>query len=52
LGRDVAVDSGADRWLGVALDLDEDGALLVRAEDGAVRRVLADDVSIRGGLRP
>jgi BirA family biotin operon repressor/biotin-[acetyl-CoA-carboxylase] ligase len=52
LGRDVIVESGADRWQGVALDLDEDGALLVRAEDGAVRRVLAEDVSIRAGLRP
>jgi BirA family transcriptional regulator, biotin operon repressor / biotin---[acetyl-CoA-carboxylase] ligase len=52
LGRDVTVESGADRWQGIALDLDEDGALLVRAEDGTVRRVLADDVSIRAGLRP
>jgi BirA family biotin operon repressor/biotin-[acetyl-CoA-carboxylase] ligase len=52
LGRDVTVESGTDRWQGVALDLDADGALLVRAENGAVHRVLADDVSIRAGLRP
>jgi BirA family biotin operon repressor/biotin-[acetyl-CoA-carboxylase] ligase len=52
LGRDVTVESGTDRWQGVAVDLDADGALLVRGEDGAVRRVLADDVSIRAGLRP
>jgi BirA family biotin operon repressor/biotin-[acetyl-CoA-carboxylase] ligase len=52
LGRNVTVESGTDRWQGVAVDLDADGALLVRGEDGAVRRVLADDVSIRPVLRP
>ena len=52
LGRDVTVESGTNHWQGVALDLDADGALLVRGEDGAVRRVLADDVSIRDGLQP
>jgi len=52
LGRDVTVACGADRWQGEALDLDADGALLVRAEDGTVCRVIADDVSIRSGLRP
>ena len=52
LGRDVMVESGTGRWRGVALDLDADGALLVRSESGAVRRVLADDVSVRTGLRP
>jgi BirA family transcriptional regulator, biotin operon repressor / biotin---[acetyl-CoA-carboxylase] ligase len=51
LGRIVTVESGTDRWQGVALDLDADGALLVRGVDGVVRRVLADDVSIRTGLR-
>jgi len=34
-------------WDGIAVDLDGDGALLVRDEAGAIRRVLADDVSIR-----
>lgn len=52
LGRDVIVETGANRWPGVALDLDADGALLVQAEDGTVRRVVADDVSIRSALRP
>ena len=42
-----------DAWRGVALDLDGDGALLVRDEAGRVRRVLAEDVSIRvPGVEP
>ena len=47
LGRPVTVLADDQRWQGIALDLDTDGALLVRDETGAVRRVLADDVSIR-----
>ena len=47
LGRPVTVLADHQRWQGIALDLDADGALLVRDETGTVRRVLADDVSIR-----
>jgi BirA family biotin operon repressor/biotin-[acetyl-CoA-carboxylase] ligase len=47
LGRPVTVDPGPEQWQGTALDLDEDGALLVRDAQGAVHRVLAADVSIR-----
>jgi BirA family biotin operon repressor/biotin-[acetyl-CoA-carboxylase] ligase len=47
LGRPVSVLADDRRWQGIALDLDTDGALLVRDEAGAVQRVLADDVSIR-----
>jgi BirA family transcriptional regulator, biotin operon repressor / biotin---[acetyl-CoA-carboxylase] ligase len=47
LGRPVTVLADQQRWRGIALDLDTDGALLVRDETGAVRRVIADDVSIR-----
>jgi BirA family biotin operon repressor/biotin-[acetyl-CoA-carboxylase] ligase len=47
LGRRVTVLADGQRWQGNAVDLDADGALLVRDETGAVRRVLADDVSIR-----
>jgi BirA family transcriptional regulator, biotin operon repressor / biotin---[acetyl-CoA-carboxylase] ligase len=46
LGRPVTVDTGEEKWQGTALDLDEDGALLVRDETGTVHRVLAADVSI------
>jgi BirA family biotin operon repressor/biotin-[acetyl-CoA-carboxylase] ligase len=47
LGQPVTVDTGEEKWQGTALDLDDDGALLVVDGQGAVRRVLADDVSIR-----
>jgi BirA family transcriptional regulator, biotin operon repressor / biotin---[acetyl-CoA-carboxylase] ligase len=47
LGRPVQVFAGAEEWRGFAIDLDPDGALLVRDEAGAVRRVVAGDVSIR-----
>jgi BirA family biotin operon repressor/biotin-[acetyl-CoA-carboxylase] ligase len=47
LGRPVTVLAASEQWRGTALDLDVDGALLVRDERGVVRRVLADDVSIR-----
>lgn len=47
LGRSVDVLAGEERWRGLAMDLDADGALLVREGDGGVRRVLAGDVSIR-----
>jgi BirA family transcriptional regulator, biotin operon repressor / biotin---[acetyl-CoA-carboxylase] ligase len=47
LGKLVTVDTGEARWQGTAVDLDEDGALLVLDVHGAVRRVLADDVSVR-----
>ncbi|MBR3763612.1 MAG: biotin--[Clostridia bacterium] len=48
LGREVQVLSPAETFTGTALSVDETGALLVRTEDGATRRVLAGDVSVRG----
>ena len=47
LGRQVDVLFDEERWQGRAIDLDEDGALLVREESGELRRVLANDVSVR-----
>jgi BirA family biotin operon repressor/biotin-[acetyl-CoA-carboxylase] ligase len=47
LGRPVTVLADDRGWQGTALDLDTDGALLVRDEAGKSHRVLADDVSIR-----
>lgn len=46
LGSQVHV-IGAEDFAGVAEDIDETGALLVRT-DGELRRVLAGDVSVRG----
>ena len=39
---------GAEEFTGVAEDIDEAGALLVRLENGELRWVLAGDVSVRG----
>jgi biotin-(acetyl-CoA carboxylase) ligase len=47
LGKPVTVDTGEARWQGTAVDLDDDGALLVLDAHGTVQRVLAADVSIR-----
>jgi BirA family biotin operon repressor/biotin-[acetyl-CoA-carboxylase] ligase len=47
LGRKVEVRSGSEKLLGVALDVDSVGALVLRLEDGATKRVLAGDVSLR-----
>jgi hypothetical protein len=38
------------RIRGLAFDVDQDGALLVRVEDGSTRRVLAGDVTLRSHL--
>ena len=46
LGRRVRVEEGARRFEAEALDLDQDGALLIR-RDGEVQRVLAGDVTVR-----
>ncbi len=47
LGSRVQV-IGAEAFTGLAEDIDEGGALLVRTDDGTLRRVLAGDVSVRG----
>lgn len=47
LGNRVSVIGPRESFEGVAADIDADGALLVRADDGRLRRVLSGDVSIR-----
>lgn len=47
LGREVRV-IGSEAFTGIAEDLDDTGALLVRTADGKRHRVLAGDVSVRG----
>ena len=39
---------GSQSFIGTAEDIDETGALLVRDEEGTLRRVLSGDVSVRG----
>jgi BirA family biotin operon repressor/biotin-[acetyl-CoA-carboxylase] ligase len=47
LGSEVEVIDAEERYVGTALDVDDDGSLVLRFEDGSTRRVLAGDVSVR-----
>jgi BirA family biotin operon repressor/biotin-[acetyl-CoA-carboxylase] ligase len=47
LGCQVEVSCGTEKWVGLALDVDNDGSLLLRLEDGTVRHVAVGDVSLR-----
>jgi len=47
LGRQVEVVSENDRLCGLALDVDGGGALVLRLEDGEIRRVFVGDLSMR-----
>ncbi len=46
LGERVEVASGPEHWTGMAVGVDEDGALLVRMDDGNTQRILAGDVTL------
>jgi BirA family biotin operon repressor/biotin-[acetyl-CoA-carboxylase] ligase len=47
LGQRVRVEEG---WVsGLALDVDEDGALLLRTDDGEVRRIMVGDAIVESG---
>jgi len=48
LGREVTAATSEETVHGMALDVDDDGALLVRMADGTLRRILAGDVTLRG----
>jgi len=47
LGRQVEVSSATERWFGLALDVEGDGSLIMRLEDGTVKRVFAGDISLQ-----
>jgi BirA family biotin operon repressor/biotin-[acetyl-CoA-carboxylase] ligase len=47
LGHRVEASGTVERWEGLAVGVDKDGALLVRTDSGSVRRVLAGDVTLR-----
>lgn len=47
LGRRVTVSSGDERIEGIAEDVDPDGALLVRTDEGVLHTILAGDVTLR-----
>jgi BirA family biotin operon repressor/biotin-[acetyl-CoA-carboxylase] ligase len=48
LGREISVLQGESVRHGTALDLDEDGGLLVRFTDGSEKIVASGEVSVRG----
>src|SRR3972149_2549182 len=52
LGQRIAVEELRERWEGTAVDLDDQGALLVRADDGALHRVLAGAARVGAGAGP
>jgi BirA family biotin operon repressor/biotin-[acetyl-CoA-carboxylase] ligase len=47
LGHQVQASGEHERWSGLAEGVDEDGALLLRLDDGRLQRVLAGDVTLR-----
>jgi BirA family biotin operon repressor/biotin-[acetyl-CoA-carboxylase] ligase len=47
LGYQVEVISPTEKLSGLALDVDHDGALVLRLEDGTMRRIFVGDVSLR-----
>jgi len=47
LGHQVEVAGQTERLSGLAVDVDNEGALILRLEDGAMKRVLAGDVSLK-----
>jgi BirA family biotin operon repressor/biotin-[acetyl-CoA-carboxylase] ligase len=49
IGRSVRVEEAGDLIAGEALGLDADGALRIRLDSGAERRIVAGDVTVLGG---
>jgi BirA family transcriptional regulator, biotin operon repressor / biotin---[acetyl-CoA-carboxylase] ligase len=47
LGRMVRVTDENESFAGLALDVDHDGALMMKREDGTIERILAGDVSVQ-----
>ena len=47
IGQEVKVIAPDKTYLGTAVDIDEEGLLLVKKEDGTMEKVIAGDVSIR-----
>lgn len=47
LGKKVEVVSFAEKFRGVAVDVDENGALIVKLENGAERKIVSGDVTVR-----
>jgi len=48
LGRDVVLVRGEEKRYGTALDIDEEGALIVRYDNGEISAVNSGEISVRG----
>ena len=47
LGCQVEVASGTEKWVGLASDVGDDGSLILRLEDGTVKRVFVGDAILQ-----
>ena len=47
-GKEVRVLAPSGDYTGMSLGIEKDGELLVRTEDGEVKKVLSGEVSVRG----
>ncbi len=47
LGRQVEVLSDSQKWTGTALNVEEDGSLILKLDDGTVKRFLSGDITLR-----
>ena len=47
LGSQVEVTSGTEKWVGLASDVGNDGALVMKLGDGTVKRVFVGDATLR-----
>lgn len=47
IGAQVTINSTSNKISGLAIDIDQDGALILQKEDGAQERIIAGDVSLR-----
>ena len=50
LGKRIVITSFDEAFTGEALDVDQDGALLVKLEGGDIKRVLAGDITVEAQL--
>lgn len=46
IGRSIRVEMLNRRWTGVALDVDQEGALILRGPDGITQRIVSGDVTL------
>jgi len=47
LGEQVEVTNSNEVFVGKAWDLDEDGALIIRLENGILKKIVVGDVMVR-----